>query len=105
MAWGRSGDGLSTARGRRPAAGEPPAAWGRGGMVFPPRSGTAAAAARWAITSPSTSPQALLLFQGSLSLQTNNTKTLGKGREVDCLEVHDWARQLRRRGGLGQQDG
>jgi hypothetical protein len=30
-----------------------------------------------------------LLFQGSVSLQPDNTKTLGKGREVDCLEVHD----------------
>jgi hypothetical protein len=30
-----------------------------------------------------------LLFQGSLDLRSDNTKTLGKGREVDCLEVHD----------------
>jgi hypothetical protein len=77
--WGRPVDSQGTEDGRWGGAGR----LGTAGVVLPTRSGTAPAAARWAITGPSTSPQALLLFRGSLALQANNTKTLGKGREVD----------------------
>src|SRR4029453_3516914 len=86
MAWGRPGDDLSTGGGRPAASWERPAAWGQGGGGFPTPPGTVAAAARWRIDGPSTSPQPLLLFQGSLVLQSDNTKALGKGRESTALK-------------------